>query len=95
MTSQSIFNDTPLKNPSPEVFFWLSNSPPTNWKYKTVLDKVLTEGEDAVMALNIPNRWQEFLVRRGAFLGELERLVKREYKIDFIDALNQGKIREI
>ena len=61
----------------------------------TVLDKVLTEGEDAVMALNIPNRWQEFLVRRGAFLGELERLVKREYKIDFIDALNQGKIRDL
>ena len=47
------------------------------------------------MALNIPNRWQEFLVRRGAFLGELERLVKREYKIDFIDVLNQGKIRDL
>ena len=45
-----------------------------------VLDKVLTEGEDAVVALNIPNRWQEFLVRRGAFLGELERLVKRNTK---------------
>jgi hypothetical protein len=60
-----------------------------------VLDKVLTEGEDAVMALNIPNRWQEFLVRRGAFLGELERLVKREYKIDLIDTLNDGKIRDL
>ena len=60
-----------------------------------VIDKVLSEGEDAVMALNIPNRWQEFLVRRGAFLGELERLVKREYNIDFIDALNQGKIRDL
>jgi hypothetical protein len=60
-----------------------------------IVDKVLSEGEDAVMALNIPNRWQEFLVRRGAFLGELERLVKREYKIDFIDALNQGKIRDL
>ena len=60
-----------------------------------IVDKVLSEGEDAVMALNIPNRWQEFLVRRGAFLGELERLVKREYKIDFIDVLNQGKIRDL
>ena len=60
-----------------------------------VLDKVLTEGEDAVQALNIPNRWQEFLVRRGAFLGELERLVKREYNIDFIDALNKGQIRDL
>ena len=60
-----------------------------------VLDKVLTEGEDAVQALNIPNRWQEFLVRRGAFLGELERLVKREYNIDFIDTLNKGQIRDL
>ena len=60
-----------------------------------VLDKVLTEGEDAVQALNIPNRWQEFLVRRGAFLGELERLTKREYGIDLIDTLNDGKIRDL
>jgi len=60
-----------------------------------VLDKILSEGEDAVMALNIPNRWQEFLVRRGAFLGELERLVKREYKIDFMEALADGKIRDL
>lgn len=60
-----------------------------------VFDKILTEGEDAVMALNIPNRWQEYLVRRGAFLGELERLVKREYKIDLIDTLNNGKIRDL
>jgi hypothetical protein len=60
-----------------------------------VLDKILTEGEDAVQALNIPNRWQEFLVRRGAFLGELERLVKREYNVDFIDALNKGQIRDL
>jgi len=60
-----------------------------------ILDKVLTEGEDAVQALNIPNRWQEFLVRRGAFLGELERLTKREYGIDLIDTLNDGKIRDL
>ncbi len=61
----------------------------------SALDKVLTVGEDAVMAFNIPNRWQEFLVRRGAFLGELERLVKREYGIDFIDTIGQGKIRDL
>lgn len=61
----------------------------------SALDKVLTVGEDAVMAFNIPNRWQEFLVRRGAFLGELERLVKREYGIDFIDTMGQGKIRDL
>ena len=60
-----------------------------------ILDKVLTEGEDAVQALNIPNRWQEFLVRRGAFLGELERLTKREYGIDLMDTLGKGKIRDL
>jgi|DEB0MinimDraft_6_1074348.scaffolds.fasta_scaffold01734_5 hypothetical protein len=58
-------------------------------------DKILTELEDAVDVLNTPNRWQEFLIRRGAFLGELERLTKREYGIDLIDAINDGKIRDL
>tara|TARA_R100001480_G_scaffold35769_4_gene48139 strand:- start:3387 stop:6851 length:3465 start_codon:yes stop_codon:yes gene_type:complete len=58
-------------------------------------DKVLTELEDAMDVLNTPNRWQEHLIRRGAFLGELERLVKREYKIDLIDTINKGKIRDL
>lgn len=60
-----------------------------------VLDNVLSEAEDAIDFLNTPNRWQEFLIRRGAFLGELERLTKREYGIDLIDALNDGKIRDL
>ena len=59
------------------------------------LDSVLSLGEDAVDVLNTPNRWQEFLVRRGAFLGELERLTKREYGIDLMDALGKGKIRDL
>lgn len=58
-------------------------------------DTVLSELEDAVSVLNSANRFQEYLVRRGSFLGELERLVKREYKIDLIDALNDGKIRDL
>lgn len=58
-------------------------------------DTVLSELEDAVSVLNSANRWQEYLVRRGAFLGELERLVKREYKIDLIDTLNDGKIKDL
>jgi hypothetical protein len=61
----------------------------------TIGDKVLTELEDAVDVLNTPNRWQEFLIRRGAFLGELERLTKREYGIDLIDTINDGKIRDL
>ena len=59
------------------------------------LDGVLSIGEDAVDVLNTPNRWQEFLVRRGAFLGELERLTKREYGVDLMDTLNKGKIRDL
>jgi len=58
-------------------------------------DTVLSELEDGVSVLNSANRWQEYLVRRGAFLGELERLVKREYKIDLIDTLNDGKIKDL
>ena len=59
------------------------------------VDTVLSELEDGVSVLNSANRWQEYLIRRGAFLGELERLVKREYKIDLIDTLNEGKIRDL
>lgn len=59
------------------------------------VDTVLSELEDGVSVLNSANRWQEYLVRRGAFLGELERLVKREYKIDLIDTLNDGKIKDL
>ena len=51
--------------------------------------------EDGVEFLNIPNRWQEHLIRRGAFLGELERLTKREYGIDLIDTINDGKIKDL
>lgn len=58
-------------------------------------DTVLSELEDAVSVLNTANRWQEYLVRRGAFLGELERLTKREYGIDLIEALNAGKITDL
>lgn len=61
----------------------------------TIVDKILSETEDVVQALNMPNRWQEFLVRRATFLGELERLVKREYDLDLLDALQQGKLRSL
>jgi len=60
-----------------------------------VVDTVVSELEDGVSVLNSANRWQEYLVRRGSFLGELERLVKREYKIDLIDTLNEGKIKDL
>jgi len=59
------------------------------------LDNVLSVLEDGVDALNTPNRWQEYLIRRGQFIGELERLTKREYGIDLIDTLNQGKLKDL
>jgi hypothetical protein len=59
------------------------------------LDKTLTAIEAGVDVLNTPNRWQEYLVRRGAFLGELERLAKNEYGIDLIDELNAGKLQDL
>jgi len=57
-----------------------------------VVDSVLSVGEDAVMDLNIFNRLQEFTVRRAMFLGQLENLTKREWGIDLIEALNEGKL---
>ena len=59
------------------------------------IDATLSVLEDAVDVLNTPNRWQEHLIRRGAFLGELERLTKREYGIDLIDTINKGQIRDL
>lgn len=59
------------------------------------VDKSLGELEDVVGALNIPNRFQEYLVRRGIFFGELERLTKREYGFDLQEVLQQGRIKEL
>ena len=59
------------------------------------IDSVLSVMEKAVDTVNIPNRAQEYLVRRGAFLGELERLVKREWGVDLIETLDKGKLRDM
>ena len=59
------------------------------------LDSVLSVMEKTVDIINTPNRMQEFLVRRGAFLGELERLVKREWGVDLIESLDAGKLRDM
>jgi len=61
----------------------------------TKFDKVMSVAEDVVDTLNTPNRWQEFLIRRGQFFGELERLTKREYNADLLDMLNEGKLKDL
>lgn len=64
-------------------------------KSDSVGNWVMSAAEDAVDVLNGPNRWQEHLIRRGAFLGEIERLVKREWGIDFMEVINKGEIKEL
>ena len=64
-------------------------------KFGRGVDGILNVAEAGVDVLNLPNRWQEFLIRRGAFSGELERLVKREYGIDLIQALNEGRLPDL
>lgn len=61
----------------------------------TKFDEVMSIAEDVVDTLNTPNRWQEYLIRRGQFFGELERLTKREYNLDLLDALNEGKLKDL
>jgi hypothetical protein len=61
----------------------------------TAFDRVLSPMEDVVDFLNTPNRWQEHLIRRGVFFGELQRLTRNEYKIDLIDALQSGKLQDL
>ena len=58
------------------------------------LNLVMGMMEDAVDGLNTYNRWQEFLVRRGTYLAETERLVKREWGIDYIDTVKKVGIQD-
>ena len=58
-------------------------------------DGVASRGEDVVNMLNIPNRIQEFTIRRGVFMGELERLVLRDYNVELMDVLKKGDLNEL
>lgn len=60
-----------------------------------VLDDFLTKAENVTDIINTPNRWQEYLLRRGMFLAELERLSKAEYGIDLISTLNKGRLDDL
>ena len=58
-------------------------------------DYAMSKAEDVVGFLNTPNRWQEHLVRRGAFLGELQRLTNREWGVDIIDVIDRGEFKDL
>ncbi len=59
------------------------------------VDEVTSRMEDFVWAVNTPNRWQEHLIRRATFLGELERQVKVNWDLDLQTALKEGKIQDM
>lgn len=60
-----------------------------------VTDYTLTKMEDVVHFLNAPNRMQEFLVRRTAFIDKLGQLTKREYGLDLVETINSGKMGDL
>ena len=60
-----------------------------------VSDAVFSKMEDVVDVMQIPNKIQEYMIRNGAFTGELERLVKREYKKELIDILEEGGMQDL
>ena len=59
-----------------------------------VFDTMMSDAEDMVALLNTPNRIQDQLVRNATFYSELKRVVKREYNIDFEQALEEGKLMD-
>tara|TARA_R110000823_G_C15945304_1_gene500876 strand:+ start:1026 stop:4622 length:3597 start_codon:yes stop_codon:yes gene_type:complete len=61
----------------------------------TKTDVVLSELEDVVEMFNVANRWQETMTRNAVAMGEIERLVRLEYKIDFIDTVQDGKLSDL
>ena len=61
----------------------------------TKTDIVVSELENVVEMFNFANRWQENLTRNATAMSEIERLVRLEYKIDFRQALQDGKLRDL
>jgi hypothetical protein len=61
----------------------------------TATDKVLSKMEDFTLALNAPNRWQDFLLRRATFLGEARRLFRQKMGVDLIEELENGRLKDL
>ena len=58
---------------------------------KSIPGFALNVYEDLIYNLNYFNRQQEHMIRRTAFFGELDRLLKREWDIDLFPTLNDRK----
>tara|TARA_R110000787_G_C13435370_1_gene445898 strand:+ start:1196 stop:4783 length:3588 start_codon:yes stop_codon:yes gene_type:complete len=59
------------------------------------LDKMASTLEDGVAFLNIPNRWQEMMLRHTTFFSEVERLTNAEWGIDLRKTLDEGRIKDV
>ena len=59
------------------------------------IDNTLSEFEDLVNVLNIPNRFQEHVIRSTYLIADLERIIKREWNVDFLKQLENGKLLDI
>lgn len=60
-----------------------------------VADYTMSKLEDMVSLVNAPNRMQEFLARRTAFMDKLGQLTQREYGLDLVDTINSGRIGDL
>ena len=61
----------------------------------TTFDKLMSKAEDFTQLLNKPNRWQDFMLRRGIFMGEAQRLFRQKWDIDLIEVLNSGRLDDL
>ena len=61
----------------------------------TTFDKLMSKAEDFTQLLNRPNRWQDFMLRRGIFMGEAQRLFRQKWDIDLIEVLNSGRLDDL
>tara|TARA_A100001015_G_scaffold281847_1_gene345505 strand:- start:1327 stop:5103 length:3777 start_codon:yes stop_codon:yes gene_type:complete len=60
-----------------------------------VADYTLSGMEDFVHFVNTPNRMQEFIARRTAFMDKLGQLTQREYGLDLVESINAGRIGDL
>jgi hypothetical protein len=69
----------------------LSTGRGTGSRFDTVASKL----EDFTQFLNKPNQWQDFMLRRATFMGEVQRLFRLRWDIDFIEELQNGRLKDI
>jgi hypothetical protein len=69
----------------------LSTGRGTGSRFDTITSKL----EDFTQFLNKPNQWQDFMLRRATFMGEAQRLFRLRWDMDFIEELQNGRLKDI